>query len=202
MRRGFTLIELLVVIAIIGILAGIVLVALGGARDRAKDSRIMSDMGQIRTQAELIFSATGNYDNVDCGTGNIKILCDDTVVQGPVGVTINKPASPADEYCAETQLKSGKFWCVDSELRSAQYDTDPFCRGGADPKYTCESDIPPCAGNVLCVLVTTQNASYVFNEWVFTTAMVTDSAGAPVGGATVDYKIFNAVGLLVDAQRF
>jgi prepilin-type N-terminal cleavage/methylation domain-containing protein len=54
-RRGFTLIELLVVIAIIGMLTSIVLVSMGGARQRARDAKRMADIRQISTAMELCF---------------------------------------------------------------------------------------------------------------------------------------------------
>jgi type IV pilus assembly protein PilA len=55
-NKGFTLIELLVVIAIIGILSGIVLVALGISRDKAKAAAVQGELGGMRSQADLFFT--------------------------------------------------------------------------------------------------------------------------------------------------
>ena len=58
-QKGFTLVELLVVIAIIGVLATLVLLQLGTARARARDTKRITDVNQIRTSVEQYYEDNG-----------------------------------------------------------------------------------------------------------------------------------------------
>lgn len=61
MKKGFTLIELLVVIAIIALLSTLAVVALGSAREKARDAKRLSDIKQVQTALELYYTDKSDY---------------------------------------------------------------------------------------------------------------------------------------------
>ena len=58
---GFTLIELLIVIVILGILAGIVVFAVGGITNRGQDSACKADKKTLEVAEEANFAQKGVY---------------------------------------------------------------------------------------------------------------------------------------------
>jgi general secretion pathway protein G len=60
-EEGFTLIELMIVIVILGVLAGIVLFAVGGITDRGTSAACKTDVSTIETGVEAYFAKTGVY---------------------------------------------------------------------------------------------------------------------------------------------
>lgn len=134
--KGFTLIELLVVIAIIGILASIVLVSFPGATKKAKDTRILSAIGQARTVMTYIYANDGNYDVFDC-TGDMATLCTEIGNNHPTKGTdptiAHDVASDSTAACIYSLLnaKTDYWYCADSTGVAGFTTTDPggtgFC---------------------------------------------------------------------------
>jgi len=120
-KRAFTLIELLVVIAIIGILTGIVLVSLRGARARAYDAEIKSEISQIRSEAEIYYDATGTYSGFTVPAQFTPPAC------SPSANYLTDISSDGQSIAIYAQLCSdtSQYWCVDSSGTAEMTTTDP-----------------------------------------------------------------------------
>jgi prepilin-type N-terminal cleavage/methylation domain-containing protein len=62
--KGFTLTELLVVIAILGILAAVVVFAVGGINDKGKDSACKTEKQTLQTAEEAYYAKHNSYTDV------------------------------------------------------------------------------------------------------------------------------------------
>ena len=158
-QKGFTLIELLVVIAIIGMLASIVLVSLGPARQRGRDARRKADIRQISTAMELCYddstckakeqyvtNDTADLANaiakIDTGSGTSYMapVPKDPSESGSQVYTWSKNDSTPTKYCVYTLLEAEALWIAASEKGtrfdlSSKPDTD--LTTGTSPNTCC-----------------------------------------------------------------
>lgn len=72
--RGFTLLELLVVIAIIGLLATVVLAALGTSRTKAADAAVRSNLKNAIVQAQIYFDLGSNTFDGVCALSGTRVI--------------------------------------------------------------------------------------------------------------------------------
>jgi general secretion pathway protein G len=76
-RRGMTLIEIMVVMVILGLIAGMVGIAVVGAADRARVDRTKTDIANLQGALDLYKARHGHYP--DTGSG-MKALVDENIL--------------------------------------------------------------------------------------------------------------------------
>lgn len=124
-EKGFTLIEMLVVIAIIGLLSSVVVIGLGGSREKARDARRIADMQQIQNALELAYNPATGYPAAI-----------------PSGAPTTDPQNKAYQYVPNSATLGYNLGiCLEG--------TDQ----GSSANTGCPSSIPTCtpAGNYYCV---------------------------------------------------
>jgi len=148
MKKGFTLIELLVVIAIIGILASVVLVTFPSAQKKAKDSRIVSALSQIRTVMVYVNANENSYASLDdsqspcTNISDLTKLCQEVANNHPVQGTNPTFNAGTNAACVFSKLnaKDNYWYCADSTGVAGYTTTNPagsgYCSGST---YVCPS---------------------------------------------------------------
>lgn len=124
MKSGFTLVELLVVIGILGVLIGIVVVAIHRVRIDAQNTRVVSNVRQLRALAESAYDSNGatyvdwtQFSGVQAKV--IELLEDTDAAYGDAAgapYVTDTIQTEEKEFCISAPLhpSTGGYFCVDT----------------------------------------------------------------------------------------
>ena len=127
-KKAFTLIELLMVIAIIGILSGLMVVSLNGAKNAANDTKRKADIG-------LIANAVASYSSENYSTKPIATTS--CTINGTCPSTINDSLKP---FLATlpSDPNSGTYYTYQSD--GSDCTISATLSNGQVYQYTCSTD--------------------------------------------------------------
>lgn len=144
-KKGFTLVEVLIVIAMIGVLSTIILFALKPSRDKAKDTKIIANLNELRAMSASYYDPLkGEYDaNFNIGTGSGTKLWQEIKNMGitECGIYANSDiqlcgSSPqpsgdvvSNSIAFYAKLLKGSYYCVDTLGNTSSIKpTSPQCK--------------------------------------------------------------------------
>jgi len=134
-KQGFTLIELLVVIAIIGLLSTLSVLALNGARARARDAKRISDIKQVQTALEMYYNENNAYPAA---------LSQLTTTTPPLLRTIPTAPTPFDGSC--TSGNNTYTYSADAGSGGVASYSIGYCLGAATGNVTAGAKTATPAG--------------------------------------------------------
>ena len=113
-EQGFTLIELLVVIVIIGLLASLAIISMSSARNKANDSKVRSDVDQVRKSIMANLPDGGTYESAAIPANFTPPSCSGDAQYTLVTSTDGEAFVVAGRLCTD----NGSIFCLDSAGKS------------------------------------------------------------------------------------
>lgn len=148
-RKAFTVIELLIVVAIMGILTAIVTTNFATSKSKSRDTKRISDIGQIQLALELFFDRCNQYPVVS-GT-----LPDINAANGcPIGITLANfiskiPSAPNSGEIYEYGVNSSSGVPLDYVLKTVLENNNSVLTDSTKVNYT-SGGTPPINPGVNC----------------------------------------------------